>query len=81
MTVYSRESYARAVPSRSCSSWEGSGSPEHLRPAGAPALVARERTLRSMRLFRDKGLAINDKLAGSGDVEAVAHAVLQGQGQ
>jgi hypothetical protein len=34
-----------------------------------------------MRLFRDKGLAINDKLAGSGDVEAVAHAVLQGQGQ
>jgi hypothetical protein len=34
-----------------------------------------------MRLFRDKGLAINNKLACSDDVEAVAHAVLQGQRQ
>jgi hypothetical protein len=34
-----------------------------------------------MRLFRDKGLAINDKLACGGDVEAVAHAVLQRQRQ
>ena len=67
MTVHSRESYARAGPPRSCSLWEGSGSP-HLRPAGAPALAARQDAAFD-EAVPGKGLAINEKLACSGHVE------------
>src|SRR4029453_6816688 len=61
MTVYSRESYARAGPLRSCSLWEGSGSPEHLRPTGARPNLARNRAWRGESGCPTKRPVINEE--------------------